>query len=69
MATSDASSNKSGGKLVLGSPGPSRGSTSMALIAWRAQRCADEMLRGVRDEKPLTFLTFPRLASAKSALG
>jgi len=54
MATSDASSNKSGGKLVLGAPGSSRGSTSMALIAWRAQRCAYEMLRGVRDEKPLT---------------
>ena len=38
MATSAASSNKSRGKLVLGSPGPSRGSTPMALIVWRAQR-------------------------------
>ena len=43
MATSDASSNKSRGKLVLGSPGPSRGSTSMALIVPRRAR-------GVPDE-------------------
>jgi hypothetical protein len=70
MATSDASSNKSRGKLVLGSPGPSRGSTSMALIVPRRARGVPDEIWKQLSSAPTAEQTFPLfLGNGKGALG